>query len=1113
MKYRLYVVSLFLFISAAAFAQNIKVSGVIISAEDKEPIIGASVTVKDNTSIGTVTDLDGNFSLTVPAGSKTLVISYIGMKTLEVPMKERIEAVMQPDDQMLGEVVVTGMQRVDKRLFTGATSKIDAGQAKLDGVADISRSLEGRAAGVSVQNVSGTFGTAPKIRVRGATSIYGSSKPLWVVDGVVMEDAVDVSADQLSSGDAATLISSAIAGLNADDIADFQILKDGSATSIYGARAMAGVIVVTTKSGQSGSTKINYTGEFSFRMKPNYSNFNILNSQEQMGIYKEMKDKGWLEAATISNNSNSGIYGKMYQLIATYNETAGKFGLENSDWAKNTYLQEAEFRNTDWFDLLFHNTITQNHAVSVSGGSDKSRYYASLSVMEDPGWTNVSSIERYTANVNASFDLSKNLTLKLLTNDSFRKQLAPGTLNQEVDVVFGEVKRSFDINPYSYAMNTSRTLDANTFYTRNYSPFNILHELDNNNIELNIADLKFQGQLDWKIIKGLDVSALVAARYQQTSHEHFVKDQSNQALAYRAGIDPANAIIRDANPYLYTDPADPNALPETVLDEGGIYFRNDYKMKQIDFKLVANFNRSFGSEDQHIVGAFGGIESNSTDKNKVNFQGWGFNYENGGIPSINPLLFKQQNEENASYYSNKWTYDRSFAEYLQVTYSYKGKYVLSGTGRYEGTNKLGKSRQSRWLPTYNISGAWNVHEESWFNTSQKTLSHLMLKASYSLTGDRGPADVSNAEAIYYAYSPWRPLYGVKETGLKEEYPANEELTYEKKYEYNVGAEIGFFNNRINLALDVYTRDNFDLIGDVYTEGAGGFILKKANVANMKSKGLEGMLSTKNVVTRDFSWSSSFTYSWINNKITHLDSRANMMSLISGNGFALEGYPVRALFSIPFVGLNDEGLPVFINEKGEETVSDINLQEQDPKKLGFLIYEGPTDPTTSGGFENTFTYKGFRLNLFITYAFGNKVRLDPVFSNKYSDLVALPKEYKNRWTLPGDEQYTQIPVIANRIQDAQDTRLKTAYSAYNYSNVRIADGGFIRMKDISLSYDFDKKVLELFKVSNFQLKIQATNLFLLYADKKLNGQDPEFVNSGGVASPMPRQFTLTLRLGI
>ena len=210
------------------------------------------------------------------------------MKKEEVGIKSHLKITMKTDSEILQEVVVTGMQRMDKRLFTGAATKLSADNVKMDGMAEISRALEGRAAGVSVQNVSGTFGTAPKIRVRGATSIYGSSKPLWVVDGVIMEDVTEVGPDDLSSGDAVTLISSAIAGLNADDIESFQILKDGSATSIYGARAMAGVIVVKTKKGKAGSNKISYTGEFTMRMKPNYRNFNIMDSQEQMDVYKTM---------------------------------------------------------------------------------------------------------------------------------------------------------------------------------------------------------------------------------------------------------------------------------------------------------------------------------------------------------------------------------------------------------------------------------------------------------------------------------------------------------------------------------------------------------------------------------------------------------------------------------------------------------------------------------------------------------------------------------------------------------------------------------------------------------------------------------------------------------
>lgn len=228
------------------------VSGVVISSDDGLAVIGAAILEK-GTKNATITDVDGKFTLKVNQSAETLEISWLGMKPKEVAITSgEMRITLESDTEVLEGVVVTGMQKVDKRLFTGSATKIEASDAKLDGIADVSRSLEGKVAGVSVQNVSGTFGTAPKIRVRGATSIYGSSKPLWGVDGVIMEDIVDVNADDLSSGDANTLISSAIAGLNSDDIESFDILKDGSATSIYGARAMAGVIVVTTKKGKAG---------------------------------------------------------------------------------------------------------------------------------------------------------------------------------------------------------------------------------------------------------------------------------------------------------------------------------------------------------------------------------------------------------------------------------------------------------------------------------------------------------------------------------------------------------------------------------------------------------------------------------------------------------------------------------------------------------------------------------------------------------------------------------------------------------------------------------------------------------------------------------------------
>lgn len=1089
-----------------ATAQNRRVTGHVTSEEDGQPVIGASILVK-GTTMGTITDVDGNFTLSnVPQTAKIIQVSYIGMQTLEVGIKSTMNIQLKVDAQVIDEVVVTGMQRMDKRLFTGATSKLAADDVKLDGLPEISRALEGRAAGVSVQNVSGTFGTAPKIRVRGATSIYGSSKPLWVVDGVIMEDVTEVSADDLSSGDAVTLISSAISGINADDIESFQILKDGSATSIYGARAMAGVIVVTTKKGKAGSNKISYTGEYTMRLKPSYSNFNIMNSQEQMGVYKEMENAGYLSLAKTYRASDSGVYGKMYHLINTYDPETSQYALANTPEARNAYLREAEYRNTDWFDELFSNSISQNHAISMSSGTEKASYYTSLSFMTDPGWTKQSSVDRYTANVNALYNIFSNVSLNLISNASYRKQKAPGTLGQAIDAVNGEVKRDFDINPYSYALNTSRTLDPNEYYVRNYAPFNIINELNNNYIDINLTDIRFQGELKWKILKKLEASALGAYKYSSSVQSHRIKDYSNQAWAYRAMDD---ATMRDANPWLYTDPDNANSLPLTVLPVGGFYKETKYSMNSYDFRGTLSYNDVF--KEDHILNLFGGMELNAVNRQKTWFNGVGMQYEMGMLPAYEYLFFKQGSEENAQYYTVDETRMRQAAFFGTGTYSYKGKYTINGTVRYEGSNKLGKSRSARWLPTWNVSGAWNAHEEKFFESMKKVVSNLTLKASYSLTADRGPASVTNSLVVIQSYNPWRPFTNVKESGLQIDDLENSELTYEKKHELNIGVDLGLFNNRINLSADWYKRDNYDLIGLINTMGVGGQITKYANVASMKSHGIEFTLSTRNIVTKDFKWNTDFIFSNTKTEVTDLEANTRVLDLISGTGFAMVGYPVRSLFSIDFKGLDENGLPTFVNEDGNVTVSDINFQEREKKD--HLIHEGPTDPTVTGSLGNIFSYKNFKLNVFVTYSFGNVIRLDPVFRNEYTDLNAMPKEFKNRWTVTGDEKYTNVPVIADLRQNEQNDELEKAYNAYNYSTARIAKGDFIRMKEISLAYDFPKNWIKPFKVNDLSLKLQATNLFLIYSDDKLNGQDPEFFNTGGVAAPVPKQFTLTLRLGL
>ncbi|MDY5859085.1 MAG: SusC/RagA family TonB-linked outer membrane protein [Porphyromonas sp.] len=1076
------------------------IKGVVVD-ENGESLPGASILV-EGTQTGVVTDLDGNFRITLPAGKNKLRVSFVGYTPVSIVAKDGMKVQLLPDTKTIKEVVVTGMVATDKRLFTGATDKLTADKIKLDGVADVSRGLEGRSAGVSVQNVSGTFGTAPKIRVRGATSIHGSSKPLWVVDGVIQEDVVEVSADALSSGDATTLISSAISGLNADDIESFQILKDGSATSIYGAKAMAGVIVITTKKGRSGTSSFNYTGEFTTRLIPSYNEFNIMNSQQQMDLYRELQNKGWMPFGNTVRAANYGVFGKMYELMNTYNEKTGQFMLENSRAAENAYLREAEMRNTDWFRELFSSSLMQNHSISMTTGTDKSQTYVSVSAMIDPGWTKASSVSRYTGNFNNTYNFTPKVSLTTIGGLSYRQQQAPGTLSQNSDPITGTVSRDFDINPYSYAINSSRTLDPKAFYRRNFAPFNIHNELDNNYLELDVFDLKLQTELKWRPIRGLTLSALGSIKYSNTTKEHKITEFSNLAQAYRA-MD--NAVMIGSNSWLYKDPDKINTQPTTILPEGGFYNTNTYRMNSYDFRASATYTTEIA--DKHIINAYAGIEFNAQNRMQNGFDGWGMQYDRGEIPFWVYPAFKQLSEQGSAYYYLSNTRVRTHAVFGTATYSYKGRYTLTGTMRYEGSNRLGRSRRSRWLPTWNIAAAWNAHEEPWFR-KQNIFDTFTLKASYSLTADAGPA--TNSLVIIRSHTPWRNETAAQETGATISGYENQELTYEKKNELNLGVDMGFFDNRLNITADVYKRNNFDLMGSIMTTQGDRF----GNSAEMKSHGFELSISTKNIQTKKFSWTTDFIFGYAKNEITKLRSRNYLWDYVSGVGFAREGYPVRALFSIPFEGLTAEGFPTYkFQDKvlGPDSYGSVNYRLLDD--FDFLKYEGPTDPVYTGSFGNIFTLGNFKLNVFITYSGGNKLRLASAYQSRFSDLEANQRNLANRWAVVGDEVKTSIPTLPAAIDAYTIGSLGAGYNVYNYTDQHVADGSFVRMKEISLQYTVPNGFLQKLKVvKSASLKLQATNLFLIYADKKLNGQDPEFFRAGGVSAPVAKQITATLRVG-
>jgi TonB-linked SusC/RagA family outer membrane protein len=1093
---------IFLFISAKA--QTNRVTGTITDSIGK-PLPDVSVVLK-GTKTGTSTNAQGQFQLSGVPERATLVVSFVGLGTQEIKLatgQRSVNIVMHSETGTLQDVVVTGFQRIEKKRFTGAAVTLKAEDVKLDGLPDVSRMLEGRAAGVSVQNVSSTFGSAPKVRIRGATSINGENKPLWVVDGVVLEDIVNISNEQLSSGDPTTLLGSSVAGINPNDIESFDILKDAAATALYGARAMNGVVVITTKKGRAGRQTINYTGNFSTQFKPTYNDYNIMNSAEQMSVLSELDRKGWL-TTDILNSGNYGVYGKFYDLV-------NKFQIQNTPEAKRGYLLRYATANTDWFDILFRQSLVQEHSLSISSGSERSQSFFSTSFYNDNGWTVADNVKRYTLNFRNNYTLSDKLTLGFITTGSYRQQHAPGTISRTPNIVAGSYQRDFDINPFSYALNTSRALTAfdstgqREYFTRNFAPFNILTELENNRLNINVIDLKLQGELGYKFSKTLRYDFIGALRYVRSTREHEVTENSNMANAYRAAD---NAIMRQNNPYLYRDPENPSAEKVVVLPYGGFYNRVEDQLLNFDVRNSLNYVNTFG--EKHNINLLLGQQVKYADRQNASSMGYGYQYENGGVASPDFRIIKQQIENNFPYFGMSKDYDRFAAFYFNAQYSYNRKYNFYGTVRYDGSNRLGTSRTARWLPTWSFGGAWNMEEEN-FIKDIKAVDFLKLRGSYGLTASMGPA--TNSNIVLRNINIHRPYLTDVETVIEIANLANTQLTWEKNYTGNVGVDASFFGNRLNLSFDWYQRKSFDLISIIRTGGIGGEVEKAANYADMKSHGVELLLGGSIIKGRNWGWRTNFTFGYNKTLITNAKNLPQIFDLVKAEGGNLQGYPVNGLFSLKFAGLNHTtGVPEFINEEGKQS-SAVYLQSDSTKNLQF---EGPVDPKITGGFNNTFSYKAFSLNIFITYQQGNVIRLYPAFKNNYTELDATPREFYDRWVMPGDEKVTNIPSIMDAYQNALvgASDFNYPYNNYNYSTVRVAKGDFIRLKSVSLTYQLPATMLKGTSfLKTLSLTAAAINPWLIYSDKKLKGQDPEFFNAGGVAQPIQKQITISLKAGL
>lgn len=1096
---------------------QVDIKGIVVDVKG-QPLLGATVVVKER-NVGATTDIDGKFSVKAEQG-QTLEVSYIGFQTKKVKItSNNVTITLQEETEQLGEVVVTGYQKIKSRVFTGASAAVKMNEIKMDGVADVSRMLEGRVAGLSIQNVTGTFGSAPRINIRGGASIIGNVQPLWVIDGAVYEDLVSLSLDQLVSGDAVTLISSAIAGLNATDIEDIQVLKDASATSVYGARALNGVIVITTKSGKRDTpNRITYSYEQSFRQIPSYQDFDLLNSQETMSIYQELANKGYFGLRDALYGRRSGIYYQWYKGVSTINPNTGTYYYQNTAEGQRTFFKEREYANTNWFNHLFTLNPIQNHTITFSGGGKNTTTYASIGFYNDGGWTITDNVQRITANLKNTFYINDKFKTTLSAQGNMRQQKAPGTFTQRKNTTIGSFERDFDINPFSYALSTSRTLRprANNgeleYYRNNWAPFNILNEYENNYLNINLLDFKIQGEASYKFNKDLEATVLLSTRQAFTGTSHFIKENSNVVQAFRANETP---WVAQQNIYLIKDKDNPLLQPKVGLTHGGIFNKTETTLKSYQARFALDYNKQLGDHD---IKGFGFAEIRSADRSVNPFQGYGIQYDKGNQIFTNPLIFQKLLNEGTDYFSLLERYERGITFSLSGTYGYKGKYIFNTVLNYEGSNTAGKNSRSQWLPTWNIGGKWNIDQED-FMKDQNYFSTLAFRASYGLTAKMNEQAI-NSNAVYKNQILNRFRFEDRENALRILHLENRDLTWEKMYELNIGIDAGFFNNRLNATIDVYQRNSFDLIDLIRTSGVGGQYYKYANFGDMRTRGIELALNSKNILTDDFKWTTNFTISYMNQEITRLLNTPNTFDMVAGAGRGnIVGFPKGSLFSFNYQGLNSYGLPTFdfglypLNNRAYGNIAGADFLDAQYSKT-YLIYHGSIEPNVNSGLSNTFQYKNWELSFFITAQAGNKIRLNPSFDPAFADLNVFSNEYYNRWIAPGDEWRTEVPALPSQdlIRLIGEENIEKAYNTYNYSQNRVADGSFVRMKNISVGYNVSEHFAKKFGLSSIALRGQITNPFLIYSDSRLKGQDPEYYRSGGVSLPTPKQFTLTLNVG-
>lgn len=1059
------------------------------------PLPGAMIRIK-GANKGVVADMDGKYEVKVPGlHSVTLIYSLVGMKTKTLtPKKAEVDVVLQEDIQSLKGIVVesTGYQDTDKRISTSSVVTLDAGEVLTANTATLDNMLMGKVPGLTVLTDVSTPGVAAKIRVRGVSTLSGSREPLWVVDGIILDDPVPLSAEEINSLDNVNLIGNAISGLNPMDIEKIDVLKDAAATAIYGVRAANGVIVITTKKGEEGRFSVNYRGSANFSQRPNYGQMALMNSKERIDVSKEIEEKHLQYGLNISRVAYEGLLMDLYDRKIT----------------ETQFLEEVkklEENNTDWFGHFFHHTISQQHNLSVSGGNSKMTYYSSASLSTTPDVIKSKGVKSY----NGMLKMQFRPTSKISANVQLR---ANGN------------KKNYTYNsvsPYKYALNTSRAIPAfdekgNRFFynekqgfgSGNTLLFNMMNEMDHSGNTISNSGYNANLFFEYRPMLDLKLNTTFGLNVMNTLDESWFDAESFEA-----------SKLRKTN---FGDPL-PDAKifkeEQALLPYGGMLRTG--ATKNIAWQWRAQLLYNWRPAHNHTLSINVGPEIRSTRYNGFQSTQFGYLPERGkSFMYIDPAVWIAHKKFVKNYPDRITDRLSNFVSvFANLVYSYDRRYIFTYNVRAEGSNKFGQDPKARFLPIWSLSGRWNLHEEK-FMEGLSWLNLLALKASYGLQGNVSEDQTPTLIARYGEYQEVSGLFQSHTSKLP-----NPNLRWEKNTSWNLALETALWDNRLTFNVDYYRRIGTDQLVNKVVSHTLGQTNIQINAGTLLNEGLDFMLTATPIRTKDWTWTFNLNGAYNRNVVTDggINSEFTYQQYLDGNVIK-NGYPVNAFYSYRFDRLDERGLPSF---HGIEEGKDGETKEEFFARV--FTPSGSRIPYSQGGIGTSVRWKDLTLNVFFSYSLGNRIRLNDLYKDSGQGTPYpqqnLSSELVNRWRKPGDENTTNIPAISNeRLDDVEYKKsnflgesskykysfARNLWQMYNKSDLRVASGTHLRMRSASLNYRLPSSLLEKTILKTANVRLEGYNLFLL-ADPKLNGQDPSQMVLGSRTTPPLPSFALTLDL--